>query len=138
LFDLPSATLVIRARKLNLHAVHAVDTVNEQDQDEDERDLGILVVSLADAALPYLHAILQLCYYRALRDEAEELAAPCKRQRDDQGAEDEHLRHQKEEDLEMEVSLRPHIAFVKEIESTRAMREEVGIVISPETKCFYR
>lgn len=47
----------------------------------------------------YLHAILQFGNYRTLRDEGEELAAPCERQRDDESTEDEHLRHQQEEDL---------------------------------------
>lgn len=47
----------------------------------------------------YLHAILELGHYRALRDEGEELAAPCEWQRDDESAEDEHLCHQEEEDL---------------------------------------
>ena len=47
----------------------------------------------------YLHAILELGYYGALRDEREELAAPGERQRDDESTEDEHLRHQEEEDL---------------------------------------
>lgn len=50
----------------------------------------------------YLHTILQFCNYRALRDEGEELTAPCERQRDDEGAEDEHFRHQEEEDLKEE------------------------------------
>jgi hypothetical protein len=83
----PSALLVAHARELNLHAVHAVDAVHEQDQDEDERDL---------------HAILQFGHDGALRDEGEELAAPGERQRDDEGKEDEHLRHQEEEDLQAE------------------------------------
>ena len=52
--------------------------------------------------LTYLHAILELGDYRALRDEREELAAPCEWQWDDESTEDEHLRHQEEEDLEEE------------------------------------
>ncbi|KAH8623467.1 BAP31 domain-containing protein [Alternaria alternata] len=42
---------------------------------------------------------MKFCYYGALRDEGEELAAPCEGKRDDEGAEDEHLRHQEHEDL---------------------------------------
>lgn len=50
----------------------------------------------------YLHAILQLRDDWALGDKGEELTAPGERQRDDESAEDEHLRHQKEEDLKDE------------------------------------
>ena len=39
--DLPSAALVVaHTSELHLYAVHTVDTVNEQDQDEDERYLA--------------------------------------------------------------------------------------------------
>ena len=56
---MPSAALVIGARELDLYAVDAVDTVNEQDQDEDERDLVKLDLSPAYVqCFPYLHAIL--------------------------------------------------------------------------------
>jgi hypothetical protein len=38
--SLPSGTaLLLRHGELELHPVDAVDTVNEQDEDEDERDL---------------------------------------------------------------------------------------------------
>jgi hypothetical protein len=37
--DLRIAVVVAHTRELNLHAVHAVDTVNEQDQYENERNL---------------------------------------------------------------------------------------------------
>jgi hypothetical protein len=50
--------------------------------------------------LPYLHAILQLRYNGAFRDEHEELAAPCEWERDDERKEDGHLSHQEEEDLD--------------------------------------
>jgi hypothetical protein len=36
---LPAALLVAHSRQLDLDAVNAVDAVNEQDEDEDERDL---------------------------------------------------------------------------------------------------
>ena len=85
--DLLSTLVVAHTAELNLHAVHAVDAVNEQDQDEDKR---------------YLHPILQLGYYGALGYEGKELAAPGERQRDNKGEEDGHLRHQKEEDLDAE------------------------------------
>ena len=51
------------------------------------------------ASSSYLHAILEFCHDWALRDECEELAAPGERKGNDQGAEDEHLCHQEEEDL---------------------------------------
>jgi hypothetical protein len=47
----------------------------------------------------YLHAILQLRNYGAFGDEHEQLAAPCEWERDDEGEEDGHLSHQKEEHL---------------------------------------
>jgi hypothetical protein len=56
---MPSAALVIGTRELDLYAVDAVDTVNEQDQDEDKRDLDVLDLSPASMqCFPYLHAIL--------------------------------------------------------------------------------
>lgn len=48
----------------------------------------------------YLHAILQFSNDGALGDKCEEAAAPGEWQRNDQGEEDEHLRHQEGEDLE--------------------------------------
>jgi len=43
LVDIRAAfALLACSSKLNLHAVHAVDTVNEQYQDEDEHDLYLL------------------------------------------------------------------------------------------------
>jgi hypothetical protein len=41
-FDLRSTAIVVaHTRKLDLHAIHAVDAVNEQDQDEYERNLNL-------------------------------------------------------------------------------------------------
>jgi hypothetical protein len=41
-FDLRSTAIVVaHTRKLDLHAVHAVDAVNEQNQDEYERNLNL-------------------------------------------------------------------------------------------------
>lgn len=46
-----------------------------------------------------LHAILQPCYQRILRDEVEELALPGIRERDNEQHEDAHLRHEQEKHL---------------------------------------
>ena len=88
---------------------------------------------------PYLHAILQLCYYRALRNEGEELAATCEGQRDDEGAEDEHSRYQEQENLDDEESAqRPHKAVVKRgaHKSTRAMEVNTPLVSLSSAACF--
>lgn len=67
---------------------------------------------------------MQLRDYRALRYESEELAAPCKRQRNDEGAEDEHLRHQEEKDLEAKVSIHATLRFVNEYRRAREQKIE--------------
>lgn len=41
-----AATFLVEGSHLQLHAVHAVDTVNEQDQDEYERDLAMYWLDL--------------------------------------------------------------------------------------------
>lgn len=76
--------------KLYLNAIDAVDTVDEQDGNEDERDLVIgLVLSWAEhgqieASVAYLETILQLRYQGVLGDEIEQHALPCEGHWDDQ------------------------------------------------------
>lgn len=53
----------------------------------------------------YLQAILQLGNNRALRDESKQLALDGVGERDDEGQEYTHLKHQKEEHLYKSVSL---------------------------------
>ena len=57
---------------------------------------------VAHDEIPYLHAILELRHDRALGNKRKKLTAPGERQRDDESAENKHLRHQKEEDLNEE------------------------------------
>jgi hypothetical protein len=87
--------------QLLLHPVHPVDAVDEQDQDEDEGDLEYVREDDInnDEVFFYLQAILELCDNRAFRDEGEQLALNGERQRDDEGQENRHLKHQEEEDL---------------------------------------
>lgn len=63
-FDSPSAALLVaHARELDLYAVHAVDTVNKQDQDEDESYLNACqMVSNASApcVVPSCHIVISL------------------------------------------------------------------------------
>jgi len=75
--------LLVGLSKLDLHAVNAVYTVNEQDQDKDERDL---------------HPILEFCYQRTLADEGKHLSADCEWERDDEEHEQCHLCYEQEED----------------------------------------
>lgn len=59
--NLRCSALVLRHRQLYLNAVDAVDTVNEQDEDEDKRNLlHKLEILLPIAGEPriYLHPIL--------------------------------------------------------------------------------
>jgi len=65
-----------------LNTVHAIDTVNEQDQNEDKSNL---------------HSILKFCYERALRDEGKKLASPGEWKRDDEKHEQAHLPNKEEE-----------------------------------------
>jgi len=77
-----AALLVAHAAEFDLYTIDPVDAVNEKDEDEDESDL---------------HAILQFRHDWTLRDEGEELTAPCEWQRNDESTEDDHLCHQEEE-----------------------------------------
>lgn len=97
---------LLRCRQFDLHTVHTVDTVDEQDQDEDERDLGPVSTQLAHVASnTNLHAILQFCYQRVLRDEVEELALPGIRKRHDEQHEHAHLRHEQEKHLRRAINV---------------------------------
>jgi hypothetical protein len=129
--DLRSTRIIARARKLDLNAVNAVDTVNKQDQNEYEgyllKDQQMLLPSIA--SLSHLHSILELRHDWALRDECEELAAPGERKGNDQGAEDEHLCHQEEEDLGKDES-----QFVSQnyrVRGSRKNTEELGFESTP-------
>jgi hypothetical protein len=130
--DLRSTRIIARARKLDLNAVNAVYTVNEQDQNEYEGYLlGYQQMLLpSTASLSHLHSILELRHDWALRNECEELAAPGERKGDDQGAEDEHLCHQEEEDLGKDES-----QFVSHnvyrVRGSRKNTEELGFESTP-------
>lgn len=55
----------LSCRELNLNTIYAVDTVDEQDQDEDECDLSsVSTASLYNIQTIDLHAILQFRYQR--------------------------------------------------------------------------
>lgn len=57
--------LFLGRRQLNLNTIHSVDTVDEQDQDEDECDLNSISTSSAyNMQNIDLHAILQFRYQR--------------------------------------------------------------------------
>jgi hypothetical protein len=73
---------------------------------------------------------LELRHDWALRDECEELAAPGERKGNDQGAEDEHLCHQKKEDLEQDES--QHVCHnVCLVRGNRKSTEELGFESTP-------
>jgi hypothetical protein len=54
--------VLVGKRRFHLYSVHAVHTVDEQNEDEDERNLHLLVrlqpVALDGAVVAYLHPIL--------------------------------------------------------------------------------
>lgn len=55
----------LSCRELNLNTIYAVDTVDEQDQDEDECDLSsVSTASVYNIQTIDLHAILQFRYQR--------------------------------------------------------------------------
>lgn len=57
--------LFLSCRELNLNTIYAVDTVDEQDQDEDECDLNsVSTTSAYKIQIIDLHAILQFRYQR--------------------------------------------------------------------------
>jgi len=69
--------------ELNLNAVDSVDTVDEENENEDKGDL---------------HPILDLGNDRVLGDEGEKLALDVEWHGDDEHHEEAHLRHQEDED----------------------------------------
>lgn len=90
-------------RKLKLDAVNAIDTVNEQDQYEDKRDLSTKVRwagSRRDKRTRYLDPILQFRHRRTFRDESQKRALPGKGHWDDERHEDDHLEDEKSEYLD--------------------------------------
>lgn len=57
--------LFLSCRELNLNTIYTIDTVDEQDQDEDECDLNsVSTTSAYKIQTIDLHAILQFRYQR--------------------------------------------------------------------------
>lgn len=78
--------MVLGLRQLNLHAVHSVHAVDEENGDEDEGDL---------------QAVLQLRDERVFAYESEQLALEGKGQWHNERHEDSHLKHEEGEDLSL-------------------------------------
>jgi hypothetical protein len=74
----------VQSRHLDLNTIDSVDAVDEEDQDEYERNL---------------HAVLHLRHDWTLGDEVEHLPLHCEGHGDDKDHEEDHLCHEKGEDL---------------------------------------
>lgn len=99
---LPSgAALLLSNGEFGLDSVDAVDAVDEQDENEYEGDLATVSFVLRNAKfhMPYLHAILELSDERVAGDELEEAALHLEGHRNDERHEQQHLEHEKCEDL---------------------------------------
>lgn len=58
-----------------------------------------ILLSASQSINAYLHAILQLCYYRTFREEVEHLSFESERHGDDERYEERHLCYEQDEDL---------------------------------------
>ena len=109
MFDLGSRSLLLFTLSLgqfHLNTVDTVDTVNEEDKNEDERNLSRCEHSAHHWGLceeAYLHAILHSRYDGAVGYEGKKLALHGVWKGDDEQPEDAHLEHQECEHLEIMV-----------------------------------
>lgn len=89
---------------LELVAIDMVHRVDEQDENTYKRNLARGMVSFVSrltraGGRAYFKTILQFCYNFALGYESEQLPASLEGHGHDETSEDEHLCHQKDEDL---------------------------------------